>query len=109
MADSSEAFAREFMDLWQKQLSKALTDPETAGSYIKLMHDFGKAFTYPKDTTNVTPDDTSKRQPEVSQPAAHAYGVADLVIAQLALRISDLEKRIARLEYGATVKPENPG
>lgn len=112
------ALAREYLDLWEDQLTAMASDPDVARQTSKFFDALG-AFgaqanplfsaqlaallrTAPQSAATGTTDDRDPRSaaaPGAKTPAA-APDDRDERLDQLARRVADLEKRIAELEPG---------
>ncbi|MEQ8196292.1 MAG: hypothetical protein RIB59_17550 [Rhodospirillales bacterium] len=120
--------ARQYLDLWQDQLTGMAQDPEVTemmARTVELMNTNMAAFTLfaqsalnaaakRPDGTKVDGDDQPASQRRTksatagSAAAAAASGDSDLDVDELLRRIETLEKRIAALEGGTAKKRGSP-
>jgi chaperonin cofactor prefoldin len=83
--------AKEFMDLWQKQISAVISDKQ----FIQAMLEMFQTSQNPQSN-------------EAQRPSSHAANTAHAdhgVVAELAFRLAMCEKRIATLEHQAKKSP----
>ncbi len=108
------ALAREYLDLWEDQLTAMATDPDMArqsARFFDALSAFG-AQTNPLVSANLAamlrtptesrdePDDATSSE-DGAQTAPASSDDRDERLDQLTRRVADLEKRIAELEAGA--------
>ncbi|MFW0776825.1 MAG: hypothetical protein ACN2B6_03795 [Rickettsiales bacterium] len=95
MTNPYQQMAKQFMDLWQKQVSTVVSDKE----FIQAMLDLTKQMQNPENYGKTSPT-SSASDPADAPDAQHGD------MAQLAFRLSQCEKRIAALEgKKRTAKP----
>lgn len=110
--------ARQYVDLWQQQLSKTASDEAMAdmmAQTVQLMNAGAAAMTS-MASTSASPekaegadhdDNTNGAHPNASTGAATTAaspGADEFTVHELARRIEQLEERIASLEAGTTLK-----
>src|SRR5690348_13203423 len=88
-ANPYNQMAREFMDLWQKQISAVVSDKRFIHAMLDLLNNMQKG--------NYAPGTAKAAH---SDPAHAAHDDAG-VLAELAFRLAMCEKRIAALESAA--------
>lgn len=92
--DNIKKLSEQFLDLWQRQLTATMKNPEIVGSMMEMLHtmqsNMGKLYDFPKQETSATDTD-------LSEPG-------DDELLELDRRIRKLEKRIDKLESGTKSK-----
>lgn len=96
MADNGqktiEELSKQFLDLWQRQMTVTMKNPETVGSMMEMLHtmqsNMGTFYGTAKTATANT---------DISEPGNDE-------LRKLNSRISELEKRLDKLESGAKGK-----
>ncbi|MBT6442014.1 MAG: hypothetical protein HOK61_06280 [Alphaproteobacteria bacterium] len=111
---NAEQLVRQFLDLWQDQISALAADPATAGmmagwlkvqaSMAELAMGAGQAM---MEAASGTTEPVSAGTNRAS-PVAAASRRRDDDVAELARRIADCEARLAALEGAAGRKSSNP-
>ena len=84
--------AKEFMDLWQKQISSVISDKQ----FIQTMLELFKTAQNPHDNARTNPSSQSAATPD-ADPG---------LLAELTFRLAMCEKRLAALENGTPKKPK---
>ena len=90
-----QQLAKEFMDLWQKQISSVVSDKQFIQAMLEMFQSSQKPASHDR------PHESSAADP------AHAPDAGDGVLAELAFRLAMCEKRIAVLEQQLK-KPAKP-
>lgn len=80
-----EDIAKEFIELWQKQIRSVVTDKQ----FMSSMFEFFQKF---QGTSDAKPNNTTSSDPSYASDAEHG------VLAELAFRVAMCEKRLAALE-----------
>jgi hypothetical protein len=98
--------ASAFLDLWQDQLTRSMTDRDFVRNMMDMMqrmqHDSMDAF-------RSSPNAQARGQNTKNRHASAASGAGDDQLAQLAQRVADCEQRIRELEAAlarANAKPK---
>ncbi len=84
----AQNLAREFLDLWQKQVARALTDKDYVAAMLGMMQQLQKAG---------AGHDFAGFRPAAAHPAA-APVADDDQLARLTLRLAVCEQRLSELE-----------
>jgi hypothetical protein len=82
-----QQLAKEFMDLWQKQISSVISDKQFIGAMLDMLQSV-----QPQANANT-------RNKSTTSHAAHAPDANGDVLAELAFRLAMCEKRLAALEH----------
>ena len=100
------ALAIETLDLWQEHLAALAADPKAKQDLAQLMEPSRRLFAEWIEKAQTTPYGTAsfaQAKPATTDGPASAGLASDdgsLRLAQLALHVAELEKRVARLESG---------
>lgn len=83
-----QQLAKEFMDLWQKQISSVVSDKQFIQAMLEMFQNMQN------------PGNDRKSSGTNASDPAHSADADHGMLAELAFRIASLEKRVAALESG---------
>lgn len=92
--------AKQFVDMWQKQLSDMLVDENFVASMVDMMHQSGG---FPN--ANAAPFANAPVSPDAANPAV---GQLERRLASAEGRIAELEREMAQLRRQLDARPERP-
>lgn len=101
--DESNKVARQFLELWQKQLSGMFTDPNMVNMSLKMMQDFQKTVmssAAQKGSENQyrNAQKRDEKTGEATQSAAASSITTELLLAQFASSLQGIERRLSEIE-----------
>src|SRR5688572_11312085 len=91
-----QQLAKEFMDLWQKQVSSVVSDKQFIHAMLEMFQ------------TMQMPDYERKSKPSTASQPADAPDAGHELLAELAFRLAMCEKRLAALEKQREKSPKKP-